>query len=811
MHDGRLTRLAILSLLLLAPFAAAAPPSANLSSAESADGQDITDMAADPSGQFVMAVVAFDNAKLPSTGTLLGGTGTNPHDDIYRCDFGPSSRPTSGSGCRGLRHDGQTVVPATQPPNAPQRVAATSVDANGRQGVFAVVGPDRYVSLWRTTSDQPDWTQSSEDNYPVVNVTMSRDASRVIIGTAPTSPTAGGRVESRFGSNGTQAWMLALQSPEGGNVRPTSLDHSRTASALNVFVLAIGTSDGVLFADPATKPATPLGGLSQVDAVNKVALSADGKFAVIGASNGVFLTQLERSGGRIQPVANSVYNRGFGGTGAQDVAISLDGSRFAAAAGNEIHFFRRLDTAGLAEPTGTAYNAGARVNDIAYDEKGQILLAVAGNRVLAFGPNKNSPIWEFDATTSAYGALDGPLRKVSVSDDSQRILVAGKTKVMAYTNVLGVTASLASGSGATVLQPTQTATLRLTVQNTGSLPDNYTFSVVPPVGWTSTSADGVRLDPNATGIVTFNVTAPAGQAPGIYGTQVRVRSQAYDDINAIRNQPTGYIAGPSFNFTVPRSVVLKVEAPDDRVILRQGGEQTVAVTLRNEGNADGIVNLSARQDLTHGSTWDVRFQPGEQITVPASGSASVNVVIRPLNDAASGDRNIITLHAKEGDTVDATDQITAYVDAQFGAELRAHPSAWEFYPGQSQVIRLNVTNAGNTEDVYNLTSTITPASVVSDWKVTLDSTQITVARGETKHVTVSVKAVASDAREATLTLRAQSQNSPDRQEATLPLSLSVIPRPPTEEDEGFFTPAPGVWALLVGVALVAILRRGGRR
>ena len=810
MNDGRLTRLAILSLLLLAPFAGAAPPSANLSSAESADGQDITDMAADPSGQFVAAVVAFDNAK---AATGLGLPGTSPaHDDIYRCDFGPSQRPTSGSGCRGLRHDSNVITAATQPPAAPQRVAATSVDANGRQGVFAVVGPDRYVSLWRTTSDQPDWTRSTEDGYPAVNVTMARDASRVFVGTAPASLTAGGRVEARFGNNGTLAWMLPLENPEGAQVRPSSLDHSRAANGVGTFVLAIGTNDGVLFADPGspTRPSVPLGALDQPGAVSKVQLSGDGKYVVVGASNGVFLATLERSGTRIVPVANAVYNRGFGGTAAQDVAISMDGSRFAAAAGNEIHFFRRLDTGGLAEPTGAAYNAGARVADIAYDEKGQILVAIAGNKVFAFGPNKNTPIWEFDATQSAFGSLDGPLRRVSVSEDSQRILVAGKTKVMAYSSVLSVSATLASSTGVTSLQPTQSAMLSLKVTNTGSLPDNYTFSVVAPVGWASTSAEGVKLDPGEERTVQFNVTAPPGQAPGIYGTQVRVRSQATDDLAAIRNQPTGYLAGPSFNFTVPRSVVLKLEAPDDRVLLRQGGEQTIAFTLRNEGNAEGIVNLSARQELSRGSSWDVRFAPSDQVVVAPSSTASVNVVIRPLSDAGSGDRNIITLRAREGELVEATDQITAYVDAQFGAELRAHPTAWEFYPGQTHIIRVNVTNAGNTEDVYNLTHTLTPTAVQSDWRVTMETLQITVARGETKSVVVSVKAVASDAREATLMVRAISQNSPERDEASLPLSLVTIPRPPTDEEKGFL-PTPGVWAALSVVALAALMRRGGKR
>lgn len=814
MFDGRLTRVAILFLLLAAPYAGAAPPAANRTSSDPTDGQEITDLGVDPTGQFAMAGVAFDNAK--ATSGLLPGSST--HRDLYLCDYGPSERPTSGSGCRGLRHPPQTVISETQAPSAPQRVAATSVEVGGRQGIFAVAGPGPYVSLWRTTSDVPEWTRTALDNYGATNVTLAPDASRIVFGTAPAaSPTAPGRIEV-FWSNGTRDWSFDLRSPEGGNVRPTSLAYSRTPTGPVGSVLAIGTTDGVLFADPSSgRPTSELGALSQPDAVSKVELSRDGRYLVAAASNGVFLATLERSGSRIVPGAQQIYSRTFGGVAVQDAAISGDGGRFAAAVGHEIHFYRRLDGATLAEPTGEHYRASERITDIDYDEKGNILVAIAGNQVLGFGPNKNTPIWNFTASESSRGALDGPLRRVSVSDDSQRIIVAGKTRTMPYSSIIGVSASLASTSGATTIQPTETMTLVLTVKNVGSLSDNYTFSVVAPVGWTSTSPEALRLDPDPSGrgdvaSVRFNITAPPGQQPGIFGTQVRVRSQALDDIAQIRNQPTGYLAGPSFNLTVPRSVVLKVEAPDDRVLLRQGGEQTIAFTLRNEGNADGIVNLSAIQELTRGTSWDVRFQPGDQVIVPRSGTASVNMVVRAPSDAGSGDRNVITIRAREGETVEARDNLTAYVDARFGAELRTNKTTWEFYPGQTHIVTLNVTNAGNTDDVYNLSQTITPTAVQSDWRVTLETAQIVVLRGETKRITVNVKAVASDAREATLNIRAQSQNAPDRNEATLALSLLTIPRPPTDDDDDNLLPTPGAGVALVVLALVAAAaRRGGRR
>lgn len=798
MSDGRLMPLAILCMLLVSPFAAAATPTADRSAADSAGGQAITDLAVDPSGQFVAAVVAYDASRI-NTGLPVGTGGAR--DDVYLCDYGPATAPTSGQGCRGLRH-ASTVVPTSQTPNAPQRVDATSLESTGRQGIYAVAGPGRYVSAWRSTSNVPTWTVATEDAYNALNISLSRDGKLVAIGTAPASPTAGGFVEVRnMDDAGKLLWRLPLTNAAGAQVRPTALDMSRTGN-----ILAIGTTDGLLVTDPssAERPSGTLGGIPQADAVNAVRLSADGRFVVAAATNGVFLATITRENGKPVISPSSVFNRGFG-TAAQDAAFSLDGSRFAVAAGNRIHFFQRLDTAAVAEPIGEAYDTGAAVASLAYDEKGQLLVAVSGSKVFGFGPNKNTPMWTFDATQAAYGALDGPLRKVGVSDDARRVIVAGATKTTAYSNHLGVNATLTSTNGTSTLAPTQNLSLTLAVKNTGSLADNYSFSIVTPIGWQTASAQGLRLSPEESGSVRFDVVAPAGGEPGVYGVQVRVRSALAE----AQNPQTSYVAGPAFNITIPRSVVLKVEAPDERLLLRQGAEQTLSITLRNEGNALGVVNLSARQELTRGTSWDVRFVP-EQLQVPAAGTAQASMIITAPSDAGSGDRNIITVRAREGTSVEATDQITAYVNAEFGAELRTNQTTWEFYPGQVQTIRLNVTNVGNTDDVYNLTANVT-ANVQSDWRVTLESPQITVARGQTRQIAVTVKALASDARDGTLTLRSVSQSSPDNTENSLVLSLVSVPRPPTREDDERLVPSLAPMLVLLAVALLAAVRAGGRR
>lgn len=813
MFDGRLIRTAtVLALLLFVPAASAAVPASDRPTADGTDGQDITDMGADPTGQFVAAVVAFDAAKTSAPVLPIGGgTTTNNHKDVYICDYG-TYRNQGGTSCRGLKH---SLAPLETPtPNAPQRVAVTYVDAGGRAGLYAVVGPDSKISLWSHGSDTALWSTMAANlgtsSQLALNVTLSRDATRVVVGAAPTSPTAGGSIEVRFGNNGTAVWTMPLQEASGSpNVRPTSLDYARTGG-----ILAIGTTAGVLFANPdGDRPSGQLGGITQAETVSKVQLSNDGQYVVASSTKGVFFAKIVPGAKPTVTSNSSVFNRDFA-SDAHDATISGDGSYFAAAAGNALYFYHRLDTASGVEPIREVLDLGTRVASIDMDEKGHLLVAVAGNTVFGFDPRTGNELWRFDATQASAGTLDVPLRKVSVSDDAQRILVAGKTRTMAYSSVLGATATLSTASGQATIAPTQTSTLTLTAKNIGSLVDNLSFQVKTPVGWPSASANDVRLKPDETGTVQINVTAPIGQAPGVYAVLVNAQSEQLRDLNLRRNSAApSIVATTAFNFTIQRSVVLKVEAPDARLLLRQGGEQTVPVVLKNEGNAEGVVNLSVRQELTRGASWDVRFEGGDQVRVPASGSKTVNMIVGAPSDAGSGDRNVITIRAKEGDTVEATDQVTAYVDAQFGAELRTNKTTWEFYPGQVQVIRLNVTNIGNTDDVYNLTGNVTPTSVASDWRVTIETPQVSVPRGATKVVSVSVKAVASDAREASLTLRSVSQSSPDSQENSLILNLLSIPRPPTEDpNEDKLLPAPApLWAALL-LALVALgrSRAGGR-
>ena len=791
-------RSALLMLILLAPSALAATPAKELQVPYSLGGQELTDLGLDPTGQFATAVVNVDSQK--SVNNLLPGA--EQHRDIYACDFGPADRQGAGSGCRGINH----APGASTSLGRGQVVDVTSTSRQGLLGMYAVGGPGNLVSLWTASSDSAVWEKAVPNDLVPVDVAISATGHRVFAVAAPATVEERGRLAMFEASNGTIMWEHATTDAQGNPVRPTALDYSREGG-----IVVVGTTNGVLLYDAdggrPTGSDNP-GRLTQPAHVHHLQLSRDGSLLVVAASNGVFYAPLIKEGGKVRTEPTLVYNRQLG-EAVTDAAVSLDGSRFVAVAGGKLHFFQREPNSRLATPIGQPFDAGAKIVDVAMDGKGALVVAITEQSALGFGVGEShTPIWTLPATSADFGGLDAPLRKVAVSDGGERFVLGGKTRIMPFYNTVKATAALAPATGNGTLTPAVERTLVLTLTNAGSLPDNYTFIVKRPVGWDGRNPDPLALNPEQSGTINLTVTPRAGEAPGVYSVTVEVRSQSR--LDAGRSDPI--VARAMANLTVPRAVSLVVEAPDERFLLRQGEERTVPVTIRNQGNAGGVVNLTATQELSRGGSWDLRFSQS-QVTVEAGASASVDLLVTAPSDAGSGDRNVVTVRAREGGH-EATDTITAYADARFGADLTTSNSTLLFAPGDIRTINVRVRNTGNTEDTFNLTHSITPASAQNDWSVTLDREQLAnVARGDSRVVSVTIKPRVAEPEDGTLTIKAESQSDPERREDSLVLTL-LAKEAEEEEDGGNFLPGPGPLLVLGVVALAALARRaaaGGRR
>lgn len=793
MLDDSFARWIIVGLVasLVVPGVLAAPPATNLETAASTDGQDITGLALDPTGQYVVAVVNMGPTK------LLPLPGQTPQRDIYSCDFGAVSSVNRGVGCAGINHANGYSSTSTGSAQAVDYMFNSTFG-----GRFAVAGPGTTISMWSGLESNPRWETNTSTGNTALNVSISPSATRVVAGVAPANPSAAGSIEVYAGGAGSTGqsplWTWPLD-----DARPTSMDFARTGK-----FLAVGTTKGVIFLNPDGPQPQTLAATHPVDtgaAVRQLAVARDGQAVAAATARGVYFIPMFTNG----TPQELRWSRDLAG-GAQRVALSLDGERFAAASGTKIYFYRHLNTGNVAEQAGEPYDTGSPVGDLAYDATGSLLVAVSGSRVYGFGPDDSAPAWSFDATTTSRGALDAPLRKVVVSDGGERIVVAGKTKFMPYRTTATATASFLDVDRAAV-KPGETARFTFTVTNTGSIADNYTFLANFPVGWNGAGPDTVTLGPDKTATLNLTVDVPAGQSPGVYSVSVQIRSQYL----ATHGATNAAVAGPAHNFTIPRSVVLNVTTLEERIPqLRAGGEQTVPVTIRNRGNAEGVVNLTVDQLLTRGSSWNVYFTT-PQVRIPGGAERIVNMVITAPNDAASGDRNDITIIAREGPigqvaNSEARRLVTVYVDPKFGAELTAPNSSYEFAPGELRSILVKVLNTGNTDDVYNITTTVTPSGVVNDWRVSVDKTNVTIPRGESRTITVGVRPGVSDPREASLVVKAISKGSGESESSAT--TIALLPKQATTTPETSLIPAPGLGIVLalVGLAAVAV-RRGGRR
>jgi uncharacterized membrane protein len=785
---------------------------------------EVSDLALDPAGQVALAVESVPAASgsgIPS-GTCIPGVTCqstpgqlSSQPSVYVCDFGQSNQ-----GCRTASHQ---FSPSSGSTSMTQSVSGTAyTTAGGLQSAFAVAGPGDLVSYWVSTESAAHWEHnlgSVTSQVTALNASIAPNGQHALF--ASRSGTSTGMLTMYSGA-GDLKWNYALVNSAQSATYATSLAWARDGG-----LVAIGTPGGVDVLVPSDDAPATSDDLHPYNTspVNEVALSAAGD-VVAAATNGYTYYM------RVDPVSHDIVRPVFsrqtpGQAAVVAVALSQDGERFASASGTRVSFFHALHNSLIAQFDGD-YDAGAPVTDLSYDGSGRLLVAAAGNSVLGFSPGRLDPVWTIDAVATGLGV---PVHSVRVADawydgvyhptqDATRVVVAGRTNVAAFDVGESAAATLLAPAGSAIV-PGAPLSLQLTVRNAGSLTDNFSFVVQQPLSsttspWTVNSVPPMRLDPDQTGVANLTVTAPLGQAPGAYPIVIEVHAaNANANVKPVScgGVSSDTVACPSINLTLARTIALSVGGPDEKRLLKQGAEDDIPLAITNNGNAEGIVNLSVTQTLTRGSSWPQSFRPGNQIHVPAGATVNVDLVVTAPKDAVSGDRNVLTVYAKEGESAVASKSFTAYVDALFGSELNATNSSLQLYPGEERALVLNVHNTGNTEDVYNLSYSIAPSVANNtDWRVVLSVQQVSVPIGQIRPVAFTVKNLATQSRDATITLTATSTGDPAGAQSSFVIALSAKPAVTTPSAKGNFLPGPSPLLVVGMVALAAVARRlGGRR
>lgn len=553
------------------------------------------------------------------------------------------------------------------------------------------------------------------------------------------------------------------------------------------------------------------------DPVKKVAISGAGKYFVAAdsddsGSNIHFCTNRYPDGGNwIGCVQSKVEGQ------ATSLALAYHGNDFAVGTDRgEVWMYkvRRDEQPEATVPSGTGRGSnhlllgkfrtdGGAVASLAFSYNGQFLVAAGTNALYGFANTSAEPAW---IRPLSVAGVAKPVVGADVSWDAERIAAIADNRLWIFQQTRGVT--LTPDEPRKLGSPGVRHQFRITVTNTGSNADNFTLGVVPPSTPAGTWSD-VRLNgsyafllPDRSLDMVLDATAPDNTLPGIYKISVEATSQnlvALGRLNEARKTldvelEIGRVYG----------VELTPEVRDDK--LNPGETKQFPFTLRNAGNADDIIRLTATDaGRSPGTQWSWSVVP-DRVALAAFQSTTVNVEVRAI-EVEDGDflKLRVLGEAKEGE-VDERDDTTLIVrvNPRFDAQLTPERADVSIEPGQPLLVNLSVKNLGNTGDTFTILNTTDPRNPVG-WRISFSPSPpvATLDRQKTGTVRMTIRApqAAQPGDVVTVNLELRSAGLDAKVDQTSVVA-TVVPK-----SVGGFLGLPGFEPLLLALAVGLAGRR----
>lgn len=315
-----------------------------------------------------------------------------------------------------------------------------------------------------------------------------------------------------------------------------------------------------------------------------------------------------------------------------------------------------------------------------------------------------------------------------------------------------------------------------------------------PTGWTATFRGGgkiinaVYVEPEDDASVTLKLEPPDDVEAGTY--RFVVRAQGETETVSLPLELT-------VEEKLPPSLSLETELPTMK------GEPTATfrynATLKNEGDEDLVVNLTAEAPQGFRVTFKVTGNEVTSLPLEANRSKSLSIEARPYLELPAGSYPI-TVRA-QGSEAEAELQLTAEITGEPNLTVTAPDGrlSGRAYAGEETPLKVIVRNTGSAPARAVELSSTEP----SGWSVELDPKQIgEIPAGEQVEVTARIKpadkALAGD---YMLTIRARPQDSASK---SADFRITVL----TSTMWGVV----GVALIAVAVAVVALaVLRFGRR
>ncbi|MGQ0537003.1 MAG: hypothetical protein ACT4PT_13150 [Methanobacteriota archaeon] len=754
-----LTVVLLLTFLLAQPLAAAAFPRALTTGFPVTTQGGVVAVALDGDGDWGAAVTAdtpqASESEVYSFVLSSGKLWESDPDDTSICTPNAIGAPT----CQTIPNttaEGKTAVAISRTSGTGTRWIA----AGGPFGEVAFyAAPNRDLAV-ANRKQLPD--TANEQAVVVNSVAMSADGTKAIVGTGLVGGATGqaeGKSVYFFTQGSGQVFQLTWRYNFTNEVKAVALTDSGSVGVAAGKAQADGSWGQVILFGTGTSPPQILLSYNETnDPFTTVAMTSDGKYVVAGTSKGqILLLTNDPSGadacgiGFSAAKANPFRSPQPTGSPITKVAISGNGDHFAAgdAAGKVLVFRNRRDFCTPAEQIATVTPAGPAARDpvtgLTMSGDGAYLVAAAGVIVTGYHlpsmPGRTQPIW-----ANNFG---GVITDAAMSVNGRRILLGGRTatpdqgRVYAYEQFYDFTLTLAAQNVS--VNPDEKAVFRVNITNTGSFADRYVFAPLLPAegNWLVEPISEITLLPGEGRDVTVTVTPPSVLRPGIYNTTLNV---------------TG-VANPNANTRVARHVVLGTQMLQRSLLeltlgvtnptVDRGVDRTVPVLVRNIGNGPDTFFLSVSQ-APSGATWDLQLND-TSITLEGSvggvvSEARTSLLVRAPSSAAEGDYNDVTIRGRSQNApnVERDLRFTIRVNPRYEASLTAdgESTTLSVESGIGETHRLTLANTGNTRDTFDMNVSVRGATGRGKWIVSLSKEEVTLGRGQSEPVTLSVTAPA---------------------------------------------------------------------
>lgn len=493
---------------------------------------------------------------------------------------------------------------------------------------------------------------------------------------------------------------------------------------------------------------------------------------------------------------------------ARALTISGDGRIVGAAIGKTLTV-AAFDGASLSAKW--SHEANEALTSVSANRDGDVIVAGVGGvsgAVLAFSPASSEPYWRVGG---------GATTNVTVNAVGDWVAYAQGSRVHARQLVHNLQFLFETGPGIGVptapsaaSEPFRPITFATLVTNDGSLPESVVIEQPVPRDVTvSLNRTHFDLLPGEHARVSITVT-PGRLPPGQYSFNVTAVSEG-----------TGHRANLTVPFTVTPTSDVSVTlngAPERRT--KPGGNDSILLSLVNNGNSASAIAVDVRQIVSTGSEWQVRLVGENQFSLAPGGFGSVRVLVDVPWHAVNGSTNLITVNVRSGQSVVPTDvlyHVNPFVSVNLTGPGGVRILPKFLFAGDSVQFNLTVKNTGSVSAQFQaayLTPTVT--SEDPNWVVEVDLSPFPLAPGQNRTLPVIVHAPKGALVGDRLSVTVEARNVP-LDDATnvatenVTLFAQVQERPPKPEVQNQGVPGPGaIFAALAALGVAYSTRRRNR-